>query len=555
MQNVLLCFVGNRDPFVPGQPEEPGPILSLMQKRGFTDVFLVCTGSEYLRLGKEVEAAWHDSGGHTSFRFLNLELNSPIDFSEIYEGLRQQLETLRRQFGNRPYKLSVLLDPGTPQMQTVWFMLVWSGQLEAELLQGIPRRFGDGEYRVRTVDLSDSAFPGFPRPGPRDSRHATDSRQVLSVSGVAASHSEALSGRASATAGAPDGIRTFASPQDRPRRRRGDGVVARTSDITIVGSSAGFLRTLEQAAKVAPYDGTRVLITGETGTGKELVARSIHEQSPRAGNAFVAVNCAGITPSLAASELFGHRKGAFSGADRDRTGYFGAADGGTLFMDEVGELPQDVQAMVLRTLETGTIRPVGSDDETPVDVRVIAATNRDLVRMSGPDGGFRPDLLERLAQFSIHLPSLRERGEDILALADHFLQEWTRATGEARSFSEDVRTWLQTYHWPNNVRMLKNAVEQAAIMCTDGIIRLEDVPARLRQAAEPERGQETDRSPQLPERGINLKAVLHDLERSYIEQALARTAGNAEAAAGLLHWNGPALRKALRERFSGELEG
>lgn len=536
MQNVLLSFVGNRDPFVPGQDEEPGPILSLLQKRAFADVFLVCTGGEYLRLGKDVEAAWHDSGGHATFRFLNLELSSPIDFSEIYAGLLQQLQTVRDQYGTRPHRISVLLDPGTPQMQTVWFMLVWSGQLDAELLQGVPRRFGDGEYRVRSVDLSDAAFPGFPRP-----KHSPASEAPVS-------------GGNNLEPAPWQTVTTYAAPSDRPRRRSSDRVLATTTDTLIVGSSPVFLRTLEQARKVAPYDATRVLITGETGTGKELIARTIHQRSPRAGGAFVAVNCAGITPSLAASELFGHRKGAFSGADRDRTGYFGTADGGTLFLDEVGELPEDVQAMVLRTLESGLIRPVGSDRETPVDVRVIAATNRDLVRMSRADGGFRADLLERLAQFSIQMPPLRERPQDVLPLADHFLQEWTRINGEVRSFSADVRNWIVSYDWPHNVRMLKNAVEQAAIMCTDGIIQLQDIPARLRTAGEgtEEPGRQS-RTP-LPERGVNLKAVLHDLERSYIVQALARTGGNAEAAAGLLHWNGPALRKAIRERFVGEIE-
>jgi len=234
----------------------------------------------------------------------------------------------------------------------------------------------------------------------------------------------------------------------------------------IVGSSAPLRRVLLLAAKVASVDST-VLITGETGTGKELIARAIHKRSPRATRPFVCVNCGAIPPALIASELFGHEKGAFTGAVQRHLGRFELAAGGTLFLDEVGELPLETQVALLRVLQERTIERVGGCKPIQVDVRVIAATNRDLGRAVA-DGAFREDLYYRLSVFPIHVPALRERREDIPLLVEYLLQRFAAKAGRKISgVSRRSVELLTAYDWPGNVRELQNVIQRAIILCDD----------------------------------------------------------------------------------------
>src|SRR6266550_808027 len=232
----------------------------------------------------------------------------------------------------------------------------------------------------------------------------------------------------------------------------------------IVGSSEGLRQVLSQVAKVAPTDST-VLILGETGTGKELIARAIHKRSNRSGRAFIRVNCAAIPPSLIASELFGHEKGAFTGAMQRRVGRFESADGGTIFLDEVGDLPAETQIALLRVLQEREFDRVGSSQPLPVDVRVLVATNRDL--KSAVDAGtFRQDLFYRLNVFPIHLPSLGERVDDIPLLVEYFIDRYAKKAG--KNFSNITTKTLhlfQAYDWPGNIRELQNVIERAVILC------------------------------------------------------------------------------------------
>ena len=231
----------------------------------------------------------------------------------------------------------------------------------------------------------------------------------------------------------------------------------------IVGSSPALQRALTQVTKVATTDAT-VLILGETGTGKELLARAIHKRSRRAGGAFIRVNCAAIPPSLIASELFGHEKGAFTGALQRRLGRFEAADGGTIFLDEIGELPPEAQVALLRVLQEREIERVGSSDPIPVDVRVLAATNQDLDD-TVESGKFREDLYYRLNVFPIHMPPLRERVEDIPILAEYLVDRYAKQLGKSiRSIEKQTLQLLQAYDWPGNVRELQNVIERAVVL-------------------------------------------------------------------------------------------
>jgi len=232
----------------------------------------------------------------------------------------------------------------------------------------------------------------------------------------------------------------------------------------IVGSSTALRRVLALVERVAPTDST-VLISGETGSGKELIARAIHKKSHRAGRAFIRVNCAAIPSSLVASELFGHEKGAFTGALQRRLGRFESANGGTIFLDEIGDLPAETQIALLRVLQDHEIERVGNSHSISVDVRVLAATNRDLEKAVAA-GVFRQDLYYRLNVFPIHVPSLRERPEDIPLLVEYLIERYATKTGKRiRKINKSTLTLFQAYDWPGNIRELQNVIERAVILC------------------------------------------------------------------------------------------
>jgi DNA-binding NtrC family response regulator len=243
----------------------------------------------------------------------------------------------------------------------------------------------------------------------------------------------------------------------------------------LVGASAG-IREVTRMIDAVAYSSATVLVTGESGTGKELVARALHAKSPRRAHPFVALNCGALTETLLESELFGHVKGAFTGAQRDQKGLFDAADGGTIFLDEIGDIPPPTQVRLLRVLQEGEIKRVGSADSVRVDVRVIAATHRDLPKLVKA-GKFREDLFYRLNVINVPLPPLRERVEDIPLLAHHFLRRYADRLGKkVRSVSPEAIDLLSGYRWPGNVRELENAIERAVVLCRGDTILHGDLP-------------------------------------------------------------------------------
>jgi DNA-binding NtrC family response regulator len=305
----------------------------------------------------------------------------------------------------------------------------------------------------------------------------------------------------------------------------------------VVGKSAPMQEVFGLIGRLATSTAS-VLVTGESGTGKELIARAIHYNSPRAQKPFVAVNLAAIPETLIESELFGHKRGAFTDARNDHTGLFVEASGGTIFLDEIGEMPVPLQAKLLRALQEREVRPLGATKPEKIDVRVVAATNRDLeVRMR--EGQFREDLFYRLNVIHIGLPPLRTRPEDILPLAEHFLAEAKRRSGGKAipGFSQAATKAMLAYHWPGNVRELENAIERAVALCDGGEIGADDLPSQVRER----------KSADILAGALARGLTLADLEKEYIERVLVAEAGNKTRAALRLGLDRKTLYRKLEE--------
>jgi formate hydrogenlyase transcriptional activator len=293
-----------------------------------------------------------------------------------------------------------------------------------------------------------------------------------------------------------------------------DGVLPAAIFENMVGSSEAIRRVIEQVTRVAPSDAT-VVVTGESGTGKELIARAIHKRSRRSRSTFTGMNCAATPPSLIAAELFGYEKGAFTGANQRHAGRFEVANHGTIFLDEVGDMPHETQIALLRVLQEREFERVGGTQSIPVDVRVIAATNCDL-RAAAHSGEFRLDLFYRLNVFPIHVPPLRERPEDILLLAKHFIERYAaQAYKRIQRIEKRTAQLFEAYEWPGNIRELQNVIERAVILCDSDTLFVED--AWLRPGSE---------------RHLSLRPSLSNQERKLIGTALAQSDGRVSGPNG-----------------------
>jgi len=313
----------------------------------------------------------------------------------------------------------------------------------------------------------------------------------------------------------------------------------RNSLDNIIGRSPQMQAVYQMIETVAATTST-VLITGESGTGKELAARAIHNMSNRSAAPFVSINCGAFTETLLESELFGYMKGSFTGAVSNRKGLFEAAEGGTIFLDEIGETTPAMQVKLLRVLQERSIRRVGGVEEISVDCRVVAATNRDLGQMV-EDGSFRNDLYYRISVIPIEMPPLRARIIDIPELVRHFLDKYSGVAGRSRmDISEDAVQYLQSYDWPGNVRELENTIERAVALEPSQTIMSERLPDRILKY-KPRNLAELD----LPEAGMDLEAYLAQLEKDYIIRALQRTGGNQTRAAEVLNMSVRSLRHLL----------
>lgn len=307
----------------------------------------------------------------------------------------------------------------------------------------------------------------------------------------------------------------------------------------IIGNSARMQAIFQMIETVAEVQST-VLISGESGTGKELVARAIHDLSPRAEKPFISINCGAFTETLLESELFGYVKGAFTGANTNRKGLFEAANKGTIFLDEIGEMSPAMQVKLLRVLQERKVRPVGAHEEISVDTRVIAATNRDLKKMSA-DGSFREDLFYRISVIPINLPPLRERREDIPELVEHFVSKFCAASGKKLTVSPRAMQFLENYIWGGNVRELEHTIERAVALERGNEITPERLPEHITNYNSERISAEFS----LPDEGLNLTAHLDNLEKTYVIEALRKTDGNQTKAAELLQMQVRSLRHLL----------
>lgn len=494
--NILLSFVGFQDPYargLVGEQEQPGPILSLLQVRKFDRVVLFGTPNT-ARLTVETAEVIRTQHPTIDVEALDVPLSDPTDYKEILSGLRVHLRTIQEDAVRASFFVGV--SSGTPQMHASWLLLVASGEIPAHLLSIRPPRFAEkGVSLVTEVDVTSPLFPIVRRsPAPPAAGRETMINLAAAVSEV--------------------------------------GLVA---DHPSMGMSLDTVEAL--AGSSIP-----ILILGETGTGKELFARLVHILSGRPRDRFVAVNCAAIPETLVESTLFGHKKGAFTGAVSDQPGKFDLADGGTLFLDELGELPLPAQAKLLRVLQDGVVEQVGGKRGHRVDVRVIAATNRD-VRRAIKKGQFREDLYYRLEVGRLELPPLRQRRTDIPRIALHVLDRVNRSLRHPKRLSVDALARLQAHSWPGNVRDLENVIERSVRLARSNVLEAEDLlitePITRPDALEvlPE-----------PHEGFSIEAFLGAARTQLILRALEIADGNQSEAARLLGVSPQAVHKFLRSK-------
>lgn len=434
----------------------------------------------------------------TTVEILEVPLKDPTNYLGILRQIRAHFSNLHRAHPDAGYAIAV--SSGTPQMHACWLLLATSGEIPATVLQTIEPEFvPEGKSCVREIDLSADDFP-----------------QVS--------------------------IRKAQKPS---RLLPENDLSALRKEVGIVGDDPAFVKALTEAATYAEYEGIHVLLLGETGTGKEGFTNLIHRVSARSMKPLVIVNCSSIPAELAESQLFGHKKGSFTGASSDHDGKFKAADGGILFLDELGELPVSIQAKLLRALEHGEIEPVGTQRPLKVNVRVIAATNRDLRQMVAA-GTFREDLYQRFGA-TVRIPPLRQRRTDIPKLALHLLDEWNRIHRKQRSLSAKALTALTRHPWQGNVRELRRVIQQSAMLSEKAVLSEEDLRFEIPVSSNPLAG-----IPE-PEPGFDLHDYLNKVKRKIIERALEKSGGVQAQAARLLGLSPQALNQQRRPAKDQEI--
>ncbi|MEW5975969.1 MAG: RNA repair transcriptional activator RtcR family protein [Acidobacteriota bacterium] len=492
---TLLTFTGFHDPFslgLVGDEEQVGPILSLVAAREFDRVILFSTpNTEQNTVSTESELKSRHPQVKVETRWLPLE--DPTDYVAVLRGLRLHLPGIVEEVIGSEIFISVA--SGTPQMHACWVLLAASGEIPARILHVRPPRFVTRDHpMVSEVDLTKPEFPAV-------------RSNVLQL-----------------------------QPVDSPV----PDVSGIIRELGIVGEHPSLQSGLETAAALAPSD-CSILILGETGTGKELVARFIHRVSARNRKPFVPLNCAAIPVELAESLLFGHRKGAFTGAMSDQAGKFVQAHGGTLFLDEIGDLPPSAQAKLLRVLQDGTIDPLGGKNSQKVDVRVVAATNVDLVKEI-QEKRFREDLYYRLTVGLIQLPALRERRSDIPKIALHVLDGLNQRLRMPRRLSPGALVRLQNHPWPGNIRDLQNVLERSALLTRKEVLEADDLQMTLASSEDTLSG--------LPEphEGFSLQAYLERVRDQLFRRALEITGSNQSEASRLLGVSPQAVSKFVQNK-------
>ncbi|MCD6297536.1 MAG: sigma-54-dependent Fis family transcriptional regulator [Deltaproteobacteria bacterium] len=482
MKNILVCWIGITDLNAPGNLEHVGlgPVAQAVQAQNYDEVVVV---SDYPEAKVSTYIKWLKTQTSSKIVVYYVKLSGPTNFGEIYEATAKVVSsTLKGR--KEDISLTFHLSPGTPAMAAVWIILAKT-RFPAELIES------SKESGVRTAsvpfDISADFIPDLLR---------KPDKQLQSLS-----------------AGLPPEAPEF-----------GD----------IIHRSQVMEKVIVKARRIAPRS-VPVLIEGESGTGKELLARAIHKASPRRNQPFITVNCGAIPADLIESELFGHEKGAFTGADRQRKGYFEAADSGTLFLDEVAELPLPAQVKLLRALQEGEIVRVGATQPIKVDVRIISATNR-LLFDETSRGRFRSDLFYRLAVAVLHLPPLRNRPGDLSLLIDKLLEQTNREGKKEpgylhKKITASAKNLMLNHDWPGNIRELQNTILRAAVWSGGPSIGKEDIEDALIPQPDKNGSDLLNRS---LGNGFNLSEPMKILAQYYLKKALNEAHGNKSQAAKLL---------------------
>jgi len=494
MIDVLMTFTGFHDPYFKGlvdREEQPGPILSLLSMRSFDHIFLFDTPTTR-KVTEETKETISRLYPSSTVHVLEITLSDPTSYQEIFRGLRAHLHRIIEEFA--PARFFVAVASGTPHMHACWFLLAASGEIPARILHVRPPHFVTRERPlVSEVDLSSPEFPT---------------------------------------------VRF----QDKPINIEEKEIDAESvrAQLGIVGDHSAMKHSLETGALLAPSQAP-ILILGETGTGKELFARYIHLLSGRPKEAFSALNCGAIPEDLVESLLFGHKKGTFTGAVQDQVGKFDTADKGTLFLDELGDLPLPAQAKLLRVLQDGLVEPIGQTKPHKVDVRIVGATNRDL-RNLVRKRKFREDLFYRLNVGEIKLPPLRERRSDIPKLALHILDRLNGSLRWPKRLSAKALSRLQSHKWAGNVRDLENVIERSVRLCRHDVLDADDLVI-----TEPVTYADPLEALPDPYEDFSLDEFLGSARKQMILRALEAANGNQSQAARMLGITPQAVHKFLQQ--------
>jgi DNA-binding NtrC family response regulator len=473
---VLLCWLGMADLKAASGVEEVGmgPVAQSVAAKHYKEVVLL---NNWEKAAAENYIVWLRKLTQSVLTIHHIKLSSPTNFGEIYQAASKIICEKIKEYGPNT-DLVFHLSPGTPAMAAVWILLAKT-RFTAELIES------SKEHGVRTAlvpfDISAEFLPD------------------------------------------------FLSKPDKAIERLAAGIPVEAPEFDdIIHRSEVMQRIILKARKVAPRS-IPVLIEGESGTGKELLARAIHDSSLRKNKPFVAINCGAIPLALVESELFGHEKGAFTGANAARIGHFEAADGGAIFLDEIGELPKEMQVKLLRTLQEGEVRRIGATKIRKVDVRIIAATNRNLIEEVAT-GNFREDLFYRLAVAVIRLPPLRERAGDIGLLIDSLLDRINEQSKNEpghihKKISVNAKNILLQHSWPGNVRELQNTLTRAAVWSAGDVLDEVDIREALLPIPTAGRGEEAILNRPVSQ-GINLPEIMKTVAVHYLEKGLSETHGN-----------------------------
>ncbi len=478
--NILISFIGNNDC---DAPEKPGAILSILEKLPFDRLYILYNHEKYLRPASAILEYCRQNYPRMDVCYQPALAENPTDYNTIYPALYAAVKTIQKENPSADFTISIT--SGTPTMHACWIFLRQGGVIDSKLIQ-IHRETGISEINF---DLDD--FP-----------------KIQNVNTVKAEL-------------------TKLSRENKNLKQR-----LKLQYDEMVGVSPQILKVKEQIKIFAATD-IPIFISGESGTGKELVASAIHLDSVRKNKPFIKVNCGAISPHLFESEFFGHKKGSFTGALSDKEGKFKQADGGTILLDEIGDLPSEMQVKLLRFLDGGSIQIVGGKEEK-VDVRVISATNKD-IKVLVKNGGFREDLFYRLVQAEIFLPPLRERDNDKILIAEHIVTELNRKYERNKSLNPSAIEIIRNNKWSGNVRQMKNSLEAAFVYPGDEItaatLKIIELDNRTGEITIPSEGLDID----------------NELLPLYYKKALELTNGNAEAAAKLLKLEPHTFRARLRK--------